>query len=133
LFRTVYSLRAPIFQLYHSMTTLSKDQKSKVSLHGGYVLSTHFPDTLPMWKDIGTDVKQTLLKDVIERLRDHQCSDVAEYVGSRQEEALKLLQIRFKSMKDRRRAKLKKQATEHEGLDPPFVSNHVLNLIVCGS
>lgn len=91
------------------------------------MLSTHFPETLPMWKDIGTDVKKILLEDVIERLRDHQCSGVAEYVGSHQEEALKLLQIRFKSMKDRRRAKLRKQATEHEGLNPRFVSNHVAN------
>lgn len=69
-------------------------------------------------------MKQTLLKDVIERLRDHQCSDVAEYVGSRQEETLKLLQIRFKSMKDRMRAKSKKQATEPESLKPRFKSRY---------
>lgn len=98
-------------------TTLTKDQKSKVSLHGGYVLSTHYPEALPMWKDIGTDVKKTLLKDLVKRLREKECSDVAEYVESYQEEALKLLQIRFKSMKDKRRAKSKKQAMEQEGLN----------------
>lgn len=69
---------------------------------------------------------------MIERLRDHQCFDVVEYVGSHQKKALKLLQIRFKSMKDRRRQKLRKQVTEHEDLNPRFVSNHVANLIVCG-
>ena len=107
-------------------TTLSKDQKSKVSTHGGYVLSTRFPNTLPMWKEIGTDVKQALLKDLAERLREHQCSDVAEYVGSHQGEALKLLQIRFKSLKDKRRALLKRRAIEHKGLESCLLPSHGL-------
>lgn len=69
-----------------------------------------------MWKEIGTDVKKTLFKDLVKMLYKKQCSDVAEYLVLRQEEALKLLQTRYKSMKDLRRVKSKKQATEQEGL-----------------
>lgn len=64
----------PLAQLQYDYT-LSKDQKSKISIHGGYVLSTHYPEALPMWTDIGTDVKQTLLKDLVKRLGEQQCSD----------------------------------------------------------
>lgn len=68
---------------------------------------------------------------MIERLRNYQCFDVVEYVRSHQKKTLKLLQIRFKFMKNRRRQKLRKQVTKHEDLNSRFVSNHVVNLIVC--
>lgn len=115
------------------MTTLFKDEKSKISQHDDYVLFTHFSNTLSMWKNIDTNVKQILLKDVIERLHEYQCFNVIEYVKSRQEKTLKLLQIRFKFMKNKKRAKLKKQVIEYESLNFSIVSNHVVNLIVCES
>lgn len=108
-------------------TALSKDQKSKVSLHGGDAISTRFPDDLPMWSSIGTDVKQELLTLLIERLRENQCNDVADYVGSHREEATKALQIRFKSMKDRRRANKRK------GVVQPLVLTWPSKLIMGGS
>ena len=106
---------------------LTKDQKSKISLHGGYVLSTRYPDALPMWKEIGTDVKQALFQNLINRLREYECNDIAEKLEShRHEETLKLLQIRFKSIKDKRRAQAKQQAQlqEQKGVDPSLISSH---------
>ena len=88
-------------------TVLSKDQKRKVSIHGGHVIDTYFPDGLPMWTDIGTDVLQNLLELLVEELREKKCNDVADHVETHPDEAKRALQIRFKSLKDRKRRQAK--------------------------
>ena len=112
--RCLFSALIILQALFNMTLDLIKNQKNKISLHDDYVLFTRYSDALSMWKEIDTDLKQALVQNLIKRLCEHECNDIVEQLKSSYEKTLKLLQIRFKSRKNKRRAQAKQRAQFQE-------------------
>ena len=85
-------------------TSLNKTQKRKVSPAAKHVLSSHYQGELkvPKWSDIGTLVQRQLREDVVQRLRDTDSGDVAEYLNMHHDELEKYIHQRVRSMREAR-------------------------------
>ena len=57
---------------------------------------------VPKWSDIGTLVQRQLQEDVVQRLRDTDSGDVAEYLNMHPDELEKYIHQRVRSMREAR-------------------------------
>ena len=81
---------------------LDKFQMRKISPAAKHVILTHYGQTcnIPRWSDIGSLIQVELLDAMIDRLRDTQSGDVADYLAGNREEAMRRLHQRLRSLRD---------------------------------
>lgn len=98
------------------MTSLNARQKKVLSEHAGVVILEYYDGDPPPWSQIGTQIQSELRTLVIARLNATACGDVAEVLESNDEEfAVRAIQQRFKSLREKKKRDDRKRETEAQG------------------
>lgn len=87
-----------------------------MSEHAGKVINEHYDDQPPQWTTVGTETQEKLRSLLAQRLRDHQCGDVADFLDGNPRDSTRAIRQRFKSLREKRRRMDKKFEVEKEGM-----------------
>lgn len=113
------SLSPPATSTLHESvmnSSLNARQRKALSEHAGVVILEFYHDDPPSWSQIGTQTQMELRTLVIDRLRDKACGDVAEILDSSAKEfAVRAIQQRFKSLREKKKREDKKSRAKAQG------------------
>ena len=84
--------------------TLGASQKRALSVHVGNVIVDFYDQKPPLWSTVGTETQAELRRQVITRLKEKDCADVAEILeASSLDTAVEVIKRRFKTLREKKR------------------------------
>lgn len=100
------------------MSSLNARQRKALSDHAGVVIFDYYNGNPPPWSQIGTKTHLELRTRVIDRLHEKACGDVADILNSNAKElAVRAIQQRFKTLREKRKRDDKKKKADAPGLN----------------
>ncbi len=91
---------------------LTQWQKKALSEHLGNTILAFYGGSPPLWAEVGTGTQTKLCSLVIERLREKDCSDVADALEGAKDFAIRKIHQRFKSLREKKKREDQRREAE---------------------